>query len=53
MGQVKPYRYKTAEQSREPGYLAKRFKALQRLQRMQAAKSNVQPLEQARKKAAK
>jgi hypothetical protein len=41
---MKPYRYKTAEQSREPGYLAKRFKALLRLQRMQAAKSNVQPL---------
>ena len=46
---MKPYRYKTAEQSRAPGYLARRFKALRRLQRMQQAKSNVQPLKKAAK----
>lgn len=44
---MKPYRYKTAAQSREPGYLARRFQALRRLERMKAAKSNVQPLKKA------
>lgn len=45
----KPYRYRTAEESREPGYLAKRFRAWRRLQRMRdRASVNVQPL---RKKA--
>ena len=29
-------RYQTAEASREPGYLARRFKAIARLQRMRA-----------------
>lgn len=43
-GNMKPYKYRTAEQSRAPNYLRKRFAAIRRLQRMQAAKSNVQPL---------
>lgn len=32
----RPFRYRTAEESRAPGYLAKRMKAYARLQRMQA-----------------
>ena len=35
-------RYRSAMESQKPGYLAKRFKAYRRLQRMQAA--NVTPL---------
>lgn len=44
------YRYKTSAQSREPGYLAKRFKAIRRLQRMKAAQAErevVTPLRKA------
>lgn len=36
-------RYRTAEESKTPGYLAKRFAAFRRLQRMQA-RSNVAQL---------
>jgi len=37
-------RYRTAEESKEPGYLARRFQAIRRLQRMQARKQNITPL---------
>ena len=40
-------RYHDSEASKQPGYLAKRFQAFKRLQRMQSAKSNVQPLKKA------
>ena len=40
-------RYRTAEESRSPGYLARRLKAYARLQRIQAAK--VTPLKRAAK----
>ena len=40
-------RYRTAEESRSPGYLARRFKAYQRLQRMQATKSKITPMKKA------
>ena len=42
-------RYRTAEESRAPNYLARRFKAFRRLQRMQAAKSNIAPIKRASK----
>lgn len=45
MTKPKPYRYRTADESKVAGYLAKRFKAFRRLQRMQAAaKSDVVPI---------
>jgi hypothetical protein len=37
-------RYRTAEESRAPGYLARRLKAYARLQRMKAATQTVTPL---------
>lgn len=37
-------KYKTAAQSREPGYLAKRMKAYARLQRLRAARQLTQPV---------
>ena len=40
-------RYRTAEESQSPGYLARRFKAYTRLQRMKDAK--VTPLRKAAK----
>lgn len=46
---TKPYRYRTAAESRMPGYLERRFKAYRRLQRMKERAAVVQPL---RKKAA-
>ena len=37
--------YRNAEKSREPGYLAKRFKAIRRLERMRARRQpNVTPI---------
>lgn len=40
-------RYRTAEESRAPNYLAKRFKAIRRLARMKAAQV-VTPIRKAR-----
>ncbi len=34
---MKPYRYRTAAESAQPGYLAKRFRAYSRLERLKAA----------------
>jgi hypothetical protein len=39
--------YHSSEKSREPGYLARRFKAIERLQRMRAKKHNVTPIKKA------
>lgn len=47
----KPPRYRTALESRKPGYLAKRFAAIYRLMRMKS-RSNVQPITKAKKEAA-
>ena len=41
-------RYRTAEQSAAPGYLARRFKAIRRLQRMKAAAHTVTTLRTAK-----
>lgn len=41
---MKPFKYKTALQTQQPGYLAKRMKAYARLERMRAKASNVEPL---------
>lgn len=47
---MKPYRYRTAEESRKPGYLARRFKAYRRLQRLKDEQAkNVTPLKRAAK----
>ncbi len=38
----KPFQYRNAEETRKPGYLAKRFSEIRKLQREQSAKqSNV------------
>ena len=42
-------RYRTADESARPGYLARRFRAIRRLQRMQARKSSVTKLPTQRK----
>lgn len=44
------YRYRSADESRQPGYLAKRFKAFRRLQRMKEAQAaKVTPIKRAAK----
>jgi len=43
----KAYRYRTAAESQKPGYLAKRFKAFKRLQRIKDRKASVQPIRKA------
>lgn len=40
-------RYRTAEESRSPGYLARRFRALQRLQRIRSSRSSVTSIKKA------
>ena len=37
-------RYRSAEESRSPGYLARRFEAIRRLQRMKERRQNITPI---------
>jgi hypothetical protein len=46
---LKHIRYRTAAQSREPGYLKRRFEAIRRLQRMQARAATVTNLTERKK----
>lgn len=39
-------RYRTAAESREPGYLEKRFRAIRRLQRLRERRQNVTAIPQ-------
>lgn len=45
---MKPRRYRTAIESMKPGYLAKRFAAIRRLQRMRS-RINVRSIQSAKK----
>jgi hypothetical protein len=44
-------RYRTADETKQPGYLARRLKAYARLERMRAGKSNVTAMKPRRKAA--